>query len=141
MKRRDFFKQTMPATVMLPALINGFSVKAHTAHSALVHALLGGTTDSDKVLVIIQLNGGNDGLNMVIPVELYSNYFNARQNIAIPQNKVLSLSGKPGTGLHPSMKGLQALYNEGKLNIVQAVGYPTPQLFTLSCNRYLDECF
>jgi uncharacterized protein (DUF1501 family) len=126
MKRRDFFKQTLPATVMLPALIGGFSVKAHTVHSALVQALLGTNTDTDKVLVIIQLNGGNDGLNMVIPVEFYSNYFNARQNIAIPANKVLALSGKPTTGLHPAMKGMQTLYNEGKLNIVQAVGYPTP---------------
>ena len=126
MKRRDFFKQTAPATIMLPALIHGFSVKAHTGHSALVQALLGGTGETDKVIVIIQLNGGNDGLNMVIPVEFYSNYYNARQNIAIPQNKILSLSGKTGTGLHPSMKGLQAMYNDGKLNIVQAVGYPTP---------------
>lgn len=126
MKRRDFFKQTLPATVTFPALINGFSVKAHTAHSALVQALLSGTTDTDKVLVIVQLNGGNDGLNMVIPVEFYSNYYNARQNIAIPQSKILPLSGKPGTGLHPSMKGMQTLYNEEKLNIVQAVGYPTP---------------
>ena len=49
MKRRDFFKHTIPATVTLPALINGFSVKAHTAHSALVQALLGGTTDTDFV--------------------------------------------------------------------------------------------
>ena len=126
MKRRDFFKQTLPATVMLPALINGFSVKAHTAHSALVQAIAWSNTDTDKVLVIIQLNGGNDGLNMVIPIEFYSNYFNARQNIAIPQNKILALNGKPATGLHPGMKGMQTLYNEGKLNIVQAVGYPTP---------------
>lgn len=126
MKRRDFFKQTLPATVTIPALINGFSVKAHTAQSSLVQALLGGMADTDKVLVLIQLNGGNDGLNMVIPVEFYSSYFSARQNIAIPENKVLSLNGKPGTGLHPSMGGLRALYNEGKVNIVQAVGYPSP---------------
>lgn len=126
MKRRDFFKNAIPSTIMLPALINGFSVKAHNPHSALVQALLSGTTDTDKVLVIIQLNGGNDGLNMVIPVELYSNYYNARQNIAIPENKVLKLNGKAETGLHPGMKGLQSLFNEGKVNIVQAVGYPTP---------------
>jgi uncharacterized protein (DUF1501 family) len=126
MKRRDFFKETLPATVMLPALINGFSVKAHTAHSALVRGLLGVDSETDKVLVIIQLNGGNDGLNMVIPIEYYSSYYNARQNIAIPQNKILALNGKPTTGLHPGMKGMQTLYNEGKLNIVQAVGYPTP---------------
>ena len=77
MKRRQFFKQTIPTSIMLPALINGFSVKAHNAHSALVQAL-SGAGETDKVLVVIQLNGGNDGLNMVIPIELYSNYYNAR---------------------------------------------------------------
>ena len=126
MKRRDFFKSTLPAAVTLPALINGFSVKAYTGNSPLIQALMGATTDTDKVLVLIQLNGGNDGLNMVIPVEVYSNYFNARQNIAIPQNRVLSLNGNIKTGLHPSMTGLQTLFNEGKLSIVQAVGYPSP---------------
>ena len=126
MKRRDFFKSTLPVAVTLPALINGFSVKAYTGNSPLIQALMGATTDTDKVLVLIQLNGGNDGLNMVIPVEVYSNYYNARQNIAIPQNKVLSLNGNAKTGLHPSMTGLQTLFNEGKLSIVQAVGYPSP---------------
>jgi uncharacterized protein (DUF1501 family) len=126
MKRRDFFKQTLPASVTLPALLNGFSVKAFTNASPLVQALMGTTTDTDKVLVMIQLNGGNDGLNMVIPIETYSNYYNARANIAIAQNKILSLNGTSKTGLHPSMTGLQTLYNEKKLAIVQAVGYPSP---------------
>ena len=126
MKRRDFFKQTLPATVTLPALINGFSVKAFTGASPLVQALMGATTDTDKVLVMIQLNGGNDGLNMVIPIETYRDYYNARANIAIGQNKILPLNGTSKTGLHPSMTGLQTLYNENKLAIVQAVGYPSP---------------
>ena len=126
MKRRDFFRQTLPAAVTLPALINGFSVKAYTGSSPLVRALMGTTTDTDKVLVLVQLNGGNDGLNMVIPIEFYSGYFNARNNIAIPQNKILSLNGTAKTGLHPSMTGMQTLYNEGKLAIVQSVGYPSP---------------
>lgn len=126
MKRRDFFKHTLPATVTIPALINGMSVKAHTGSSSLVQALMGATTETDKVLVLIQLNGGNDGMNMVIPLEYYSGYFNARKNIAIPQNKVLPLNGTNKTGLHSSMTGLQTLYNEGKLAIVQAVGYPSP---------------
>lgn len=116
----------MPATITMPALLNGFSVKAFTRTSPLVQALMGTTTETDKVLVLIQLNGGNDGLNMVIPLEFYGNYLNARQNIAIPQNKVLALNGTAKTGLHPSMTGLQTLYNEGKLSIVQAVGYPSP---------------
>lgn len=126
MKRRDFFRQTLPASVTLPALLNGFSVKAFTAQHPLVQALSGNTTDTDKVLVLIQLNGGNDGLNMVIPIEYYANYTNARTNIAIPLNRVLPLNGSNTTGLHPSMTGLQGLYNDGKLSIVQAVGYPSP---------------
>ena len=126
MRRRNFLKQALPASITMPALLNGLSVKAFTAQSPLVQALMGTTTDTDKVLVLIQLNGGNDGLNMVIPLEFYGNYFNARQNIAIPQNKVLTLNGTAKTGLHPGMTGLQTLYNEGKLNIVQAVGYPSP---------------
>ena len=103
MKRRDFFKQSLPAAVTLPALLNGFSVKAYNANSPLMQALMGAATDTDKVLVIIQLNGGNDGLNMVIPIEFYSNYYNARSNVAIPQNRVLPLNGNNKTGLHTSM--------------------------------------
>jgi Uncharacterized protein conserved in bacteria len=126
MKRRDFFKQTIPASVTLPAILNGFSVKAFTQASPLVRALMGANADTDKVLVLIQLNGGNDGLNMVIPLEIYSNYYNARANIAIPQNKVLGLNGYNKAGLHPAMTGLQTLYNENKLAVIQAVGYPSP---------------
>jgi len=127
MKRRDFVKQSLPAAVTMPALINGFSVKAYTGASPLVQALLGAPpTDTDKVLVLIQLNGGNDGLNMVIPIEFYANYYNARKNIAIPQNKVLTLNGTNKTALHPGMVGMQTLYNEGKLSIVQSVGIPAP---------------
>jgi uncharacterized protein (DUF1501 family) len=126
MKRRDFLRSTLPTATIVPAVINGFSVKAYTAQNPIVQALMGATTDTDKVLVMIQLNGGNDGLNMVIPIDGYGNYVNARSNIAIPQNRILTLSGNDKTGLHPSMTGLQTLYNEGKLSIVQAVGYPSP---------------
>lgn len=126
MKRRQFFKHTLPAAVTLPALVNGFSVKAYTGSSPLVQALLSATTETDKVLVLVRLDGGNDGLNMVIPIEFYSGYYNARKNIAIPQNKILALNGISKTGLHPSMTGMQTLYNEGKLSIIQAVGYPSP---------------
>jgi uncharacterized protein (DUF1501 family) len=126
MKRRDFLRNSIPAATVLPALIGGFSVKAYSADNPLLQALATATTDTDKVLVIIQLNGGNDGLNMVIPIDTYGNYYNARTNIAIPQNRILTLNGYDKTGLHPSMTGLQTLYNEGKLSVVQAVGYPSP---------------
>ncbi|MFZ4770022.1 MAG: DUF1501 domain-containing protein, partial [Ferruginibacter sp.] len=105
--------------------INGFSLKSFAADSPLAK-LLGTGTNNDHVLVIVQLQGGNDGLNMVIPIDGYSNYLNARSNIAIVQNRILSLDGNTKTGLHPAMTGLQTMYNEGKLGIVQSVGYPQP---------------
>lgn len=126
MKRRNFLRASIPAATILPALLNGYSVKAFSNNSPLMQALMESTTDTDNVLVLIQLNGGNDGLNTVIPLEFYSNYFNARANIAIPQNRVLSLTGNNKTGLHPAMTGLQNLYNDGKLAVIQAVGYPSP---------------
>lgn len=126
MKRRDFLLNSIPAAALLPEVINGYSVKAFDSNSPLVQALMRGNTLTDHVLVIVQLSGGNDGLNMVIPVADYSNYYNARTNIAIPQNRVLSIAGVTGTGIHPSMTGLQTLFTEGKAKLVQAVGYPQP---------------
>ena len=126
MKRRDFIKKTAPVAALLPAVVDGYSVKAFTGNSPLLQALMDPYIDTDHVLVIVQLSGGNDGLNMVIPISNYSDYYNARTNIAIPQNRILPLTGVSQTGLHPGMTGLQALFNSGKLSIVQAVGYPTP---------------
>ena len=127
MKRRDFVLNALPVAAILPEVINGYSVKAFTANSPLVQALIRGNTLTDHVLVIIQLSGGNDGLNMVIPVgAAYANYFNARSNVAIPQNKVLSIAGVSGTGIHTAMTGLQSLFSEGKAKVIQAVGYPQP---------------
>ena len=124
MKRRDFLKTTLPATI-LPAVIGGFSIKAFGEDSPL-HALLANATDTDHVLVVVQLAGGNDGLNMVIPRDNYSAYYNARTNIAIQESAVLPLNGFDKTGLHPSMTGMQTMFNEGRLGIVQSVGYPQP---------------
>ena len=124
MKRRDFLKTTVPAAI-LPSILGGFSMKAYAADSPMMKALMDTTTETDHVLVIIQLSGGNDGLNMVIPNDIYSTYYNARTNIAIPQNKILPLNGYANSGLHPSMTGLQTMYNEGKLAIVQSVSYPS----------------
>jgi uncharacterized protein (DUF1501 family) len=78
------------------------------------------------VLVLIQLNGGNDGINTVIPLEYYSNYVNARTNIAIQESKVLNFEGTNKIGLHPSMTGMQELFKQGKAAVVQSVGYPAP---------------
>jgi len=75
-----------------------------------------------KVLVLIQMSGGNDGLNTVIPFE-DSLYYNARPEIAITKSDTLKLNSL--TGLHPSLSSLKSLYDEGKMAIVQNVGYPS----------------
>jgi uncharacterized protein (DUF1501 family) len=123
MKRREFLRHTLPA-VLLPSLINGFSIRA-LASSPFGRDRVRGP-DSDRVLVLIQLNGGNDGLNTVIPIEYYDAYQAARTNIAIPRDKILRLEGFDGTGLNPAMPEIRQLFDEGKVSIIQGVSYPQP---------------
>jgi uncharacterized protein (DUF1501 family) len=123
MKRRDFLRNTLPLA-LLPSLINGISVRALAASPSLMG--VAGDLGSDQVLVLIQLNGGNDGLNTVIPLEYYDLYRAARTNIALPEEKILRLDGFDKTGLNPAMPEMQWLFNEGKLSIIQGVGYPQP---------------
>jgi uncharacterized protein (DUF1501 family) len=126
MNRRNFLSTTVPAAVGMPALLNGFSFTAFGAEDNALARLLREATDTDHVLVLIQMAGGNDGLNMVIPLDIYGNYYNARTNVAIPQSQVLRLDGTDKSGLHPAMTALQNMYNGGKMNVVQSVGYSNP---------------
>lgn len=123
MKRRTFFKYTLPSLV-IPSLLGGFKMKA-IAGSPLIQGLAG-AENNGRILVVIQLAGGNDGLNTVIPVEFYGAYKNARPNIAIAEEKILRLNGYDKTGLHPAMSLMQQLFNENQLTIVQAVSYQQP---------------
>lgn len=122
MKRREFI-QNMVTLVVAPGILNSISVKATSPIPML--ATLANAGNTDRVLVLVQLKGGNDGLNTVIPLNQYTAYNNARTNIAIQQNEVLSLNGFNETGLHPAMLGLQQKFNEGKVKIIQSVGYPS----------------
>jgi uncharacterized protein (DUF1501 family) len=124
MKRIDFLKSTVPA-VMIPGLIGGYSLKAHGAGSFL-QKLSRRAAINGRVLVVIELNGGNDGLNMVIPVDQYSNLSSARSNVLIDESKTLTLKNTSKTKLHPSMTGLQNLFNDDKVCIIQNVGYASP---------------
>lgn len=125
MKRRQFF--TAASSMLLPVMVDGFGVKSFAKNSALVQSLMGTKAlNTDRIVVIVYLSGGNDGLNTVIPLEHYSDYYGLRSNIAIPENQVLSLSGNAATGLHPAMTGMREMYNQGKLAIVHSVSYPNP---------------
>jgi uncharacterized protein (DUF1501 family) len=126
MKRRKFIQNIAPAGVMVPSFVQGLGFRAYDKGHTFLNQLLLPPGDNDRVFVVVQLNGGNDGLNTVIPLDNFSRYANARKNIFIDQAKVLKLKGYDHVGLHPAMTGMQQLFNDGKLHIIQAVGYPQP---------------
>ena len=86
---------------------------------------LGATAPSadDRILVVIQMDGGNDGLNTVIPFA-DAKYAEVRKELRIPDKEIHKLSDE--IGLHPSMKGMSDLFEEGRVSIIQGVGFPNP---------------
>lgn len=123
MKRREFLKNSSK-TIALGAVLPGFQFSALGANAALNNLLGSQGIHNDHVLVIIQLNGGNDGLNTIIPLDQYSNLSKLRSNLLISESKVLKLPDNEKVGFHPAMEKLFNLYQEKKVNIVQGVGYP-----------------
>lgn len=117
MQRRNFLKNA-GAVASFPFFLKGMSISA-LAQPYMFDAV---NNDSDRVLILVQLNGGNDGLNTLIPLDQYSKLFDARREIIIPESRVLSIGGS--LGFHPNMDGMRDLYQDGKLGIVQSVGYP-----------------
>lgn len=93
------------------------------AKADMIRQTSGKKVDPDNVLVVCQLSGGNDGLNTLVPFTLDA-YYKARPTLGIMPDKVLKLNDQ--LGLHPSMTGVQELYKEGKVAIIQSVGYPNP---------------
>jgi uncharacterized protein (DUF1501 family) len=77
----------------------------------------------NKVAVILQLSGGNDGLNTVIPVR-NDIYYKSRPRLGIVKDKALSLTDE--VGLHPALTSFKAAYDDGSLGILNSVGYPNP---------------
>jgi uncharacterized protein (DUF1501 family) len=119
MKRRDFLKMSSMATLALS--VNGLPIHAFGQEGK--HST---RNSNGKVLVLVRLSGGNDGLNTIIPLDKYAELTYARPDVLIPNADVLPLNGTNSTGLHPSMTALQNMYNNGKVNIVQGVSYPNP---------------
>ena len=102
----------------MPAFIPGMEAFAQSE-------LLSNTADKGKILIILRFDGGNDGLNTVIPLDQYANLQKVRPKVILPENKILPIKGT-STGLHPSMAGLNNLIDEKRLAIIQSVGYAKP---------------
>lgn len=81
--------------------------------------------DEDRILVVVQLGGGNDGLNTIVPFGM-PEYYRARPVIGIKEDRVLRLGKNDEVGLHPALAGVKDLYDDGLVGIVQGVGYPNP---------------
>jgi len=131
MKRRDFLKQGLTIGVAanaLPLMLGGFPIAA-LGRSPLRHALEAQGGANSNVLVIIQLQGGNDGLNCVVP---YNNptYKTLRPTLGLDKTAdgLLVLPDHDTLALHQGMDGFLSLYNNKQLAILQNVGYPSPNL-------------
>jgi uncharacterized protein (DUF1501 family) len=124
MKRRNFIKSISATAGASAIMLNGTPLKA-MENSPLINLLKSaGSNCEDHVLVMVQLNGGNDGLNTIVPLDQLSNLVKVRNNITIPENKLLSMNGVANNALHPALTGFQTLFNDSKATIVQNVGYP-----------------
>ena len=125
MKRRSFLKTS--SLFAAPLLIKGIPVSGapHTGNTML-DMLAQTTYGCGKILVIVQMNGGNDGLNMVFPIDKYGQLSGARGNILMPQGDIATLNNNATTGLHPAMTEMKNMYNAGQLMIVQGVSYANP---------------
>lgn len=111
-KRKEFIQigSLATASLMLPKFLKAFEAPR------LVPA-------GNKVVVVLQLSGGNDGLNTVIPLG-NDIYYKARPRLGIEKTKALRLTGE--AGLHPALTGFKDLYDDGSLGIINSVGYPNP---------------
>ncbi len=108
MKRRTFLKNTGLASAALwaPAFLQRPSL-----------------VTNGKILIVVQLSGGNDGLNTVVPFR-NDKYYELRPDLAIPRQEVLGLTDE--LGFNPALEDLRPLYDQGYLSIINNVGYPNP---------------
>ena len=127
MKRRSFLRNIGLAGLG-PLLLNGLPVNAMSRNGALQR--MAASSTNGKVLVLIQLHGGNDGLNTLIPINQYDKYRTIRPNIAIPDSGTRKYIGLDSTlgdsqqlGLHPDMESFKSLYDNGMASVIQNVGY------------------
>lgn len=112
MLRRDFLKTSTLATAALwmPRFLKSLETP-------------GSVLENGRKLVIIQLSGGNDGLNTIIPMR-NDVYYRERPRLAIRQDKALRLTDE--VGIHPVLSGFKSLWDDGSMAVLNSVGYPNP---------------
>lgn len=122
--RRSFLRSSLAASTLVS--MGGATVPTFVSRSALASVAQGqggAGKATDRVLVVVQLLGGNDGLNTVVPFAV-DGYNRGRRALRLNAAQVLKLDKE--IGLHPSMGGVAKLVEDGRASIVQGVGYPNP---------------
>ena len=113
----------------LPMLLNRTS-------AALAAQALQGTsmeTSPERIMVVVELSGGNDGLNTVVPYG-DDEYYRVRPNLGIPESQLLKI--EDGYGFHPALVGFERLYKDGQMAVVHGCGYDNPSLSHFSSMGY-----
>ena len=130
MKRRAFIKKSIGAAA-IPVLASGVPMRLMS--NELMQLMASGT--NDNIVVLIQLMGGNDGLNTTIPVNQYNTYKQNRENIAIPETgnrKYINLNpaapANEQLGVHPDMIHFKQMFDDKMVTIVQNVAYDNTDL-------------
>lgn len=121
--RRRFLRTVILGGAMAPTVPSFINRTFAALDGVAASSLRASTGKDDTILVVMQLAGGNDGLNTIVPFADDA-YFKARPTLAIPAEKVFRLDDY--CGLHPSLRNLASLQGEGHSAIVQGVGYPNP---------------
>lgn len=123
MNRRQFLKNTAPLG-MLPLLGAGLPIGSVSASSPF---LANSCNVTDRSVVILYLNGGNDIFNTTVPLSQYSTYYNLRPSLALPETSLIELDStlpdEQRIGLHPVLGSFKDLYDSGKMSIIQRAGY------------------
>jgi uncharacterized protein (DUF1501 family) len=131
MKRRNFLK-ILPSAAITPFVVDGFHLRPFANRR--MAGILGSCDGLDeRSIVLIQLKGGNDGINTLIPINQYDTYANLREQIRIPDSGAdqyipldNTLPDNKKIGLHPAMTALKEMYDNGLVQIIQGVGYESP---------------
>ncbi len=129
MERRDFLRNTSLASLGLGFNLNGFAADFFNTSP---FPLLTCDNINDRVLVIVRFAGANDGLNMCVPLNQYDVYANKRPTLKLnnvgQSNGIIALDNTVADnkkiGLHPVMTGIKSLYDAGKAQLINNVGYP-----------------
>ncbi len=125
-KRKEFLQigSLASASLMMPKFLKAFEKKALVP-------------PGNKVLVVLQLSGGNDGLNTVIPIR-NDIYYKSRPHLGIQKDKALQLTDE--AGINPALPFFKNLFDEGNLGIMNSVGYPNPDRSHFQKYGHLAKC-